>query len=241
MSNTLIILIVLGVINFLIKKFASKPVDPAGNENERPAARPIQSSTRDSQQILAEISARKFNAQARALGLIDEKGNLVSSNLQVAVGAQPTAISAVQRSAHASSQPSSQPSAQPSSQSSSQPSAHPKPLKVVRVSQKPIGVTDFAPKDSILKRSRTVQAAVTAVVAGADSAVSPIISKSAMRQSPTRPISAIDALIASRLSQRISSDSHGQTAQPKRIWNAKSMRQGMVMAEILSPPVALRA
>ena len=237
MSNTLIILIVIGVINFLIKKFASKPVDPAGNENERPAARPIQSSTRDSQQILAEISARKFNAQARALGLIDEKGNLVSSNLQVAVGAQPTAISAVQRSA----QPSSQPSAQPSSQSSSQPSAHPKPLKVVRVSQKPIGVTDFAPKDSALKRSRTVQAAVTAVVAGADSAVSPIISKSAMRQSPTRPISAIDALIASRLSQRISSDSHGQTAQPKRIWNAKSMRQGMVMAEILSPPVALRA
>ena len=233
MSNTLIILAVLGVINFLIKKFASKPVDPAGNENERPSARPMQSSTRDPQQIMAEISARGFNAQARALGLIDEKGNLVSSNLQVAVGAQPTAISAVQRSA--------QPSSQPSSQSSSQPSAHPKPIKVARVSQKPIGVTDFAPKDSAFKRSRTVQAAVSSVVANADSSVSPIISKSALRRSPNRPISAIDALVASRLSQRISLDSHGQTAQPKRIWNAKSMRQGMVMAEILSPPLALRA
>jgi hypothetical protein len=237
MSNTLIILAVLGLINFLIKKFASKPVDPAGNENERPGARPIQSSTRDPQQIMAEISARKFNAQARALGLIDEKGNLVSSNLQVAVGAQPPAISAVRRSA----QPASQSLTQSSFQPSSQPSANPKPIKAPRVSQKPIGVTDFAPKDSALKRSRTVQGAVTSVVAGADSAVSPIISKSAMRQSPTRPISAIDALVASRLSQRISLDSHGQTAQPKRIWNAKSMRQGMVMAEILSPPVALRA
>jgi len=226
MSNTLIILVVLGVINFLIKKFASKSVDPAGNENERPGARPIQSSAPASQQTSpSQRVARAFNDQARALGLIDEHGNLVSPTSQVTVGAQSATRSSVQ----------------PSAQSTSQTSPKPKPIKGPRVSQKPIGVTDFAPKDSTLKRSRTVQSAVTAVVAGADSAVSPIISKSAMRQSPTRPISAIDALIASRLSQRISLDSHGQTAQPKRIWNAKSMRQGMVMAEILSPPVALRA
>ena len=73
MSNTLIILAVLGVINFLIKKFASKPVDPAGNENERPDARPIQSSAPASQQLTpSQRAARAFNDQARALGLIDE-------------------------------------------------------------------------------------------------------------------------------------------------------------------------
>ena len=225
MSNTLIILAVLGVINFLIKKFASKPVDPAGNENERTGARPIPSSAPASQQTTpSQRVVRAFNDQARALGLIDERGNLVSSTSQVAVGAQPAARSSVQLSA----------------QSTAQTSPKPKPIKGPRVSQKPIGVTDFTPKDSALKRSKTAQAAVSSVMPNVDSAVSPIISKSALRRSPNRPISAIDALVASRLSQRISLDSHGQTAQPKRIWNAKSMRQGMVMAEILSPPIALR-
>ena len=221
MSNTLIILVVLGVINFLIKKFASKPKEPqAGQTTQMPRmqqasarrndetsdARAMPVASKSSLQSSLEHAARRFADQARALGLVDEQGNYISSSEP----AQPVV-------------------------------ANPKPIKVARVSQKPIGVTDFAPKDSAFKRSRTVQAAVSSVVANADSSVSPIISKSAIRQSPTRPISAIDALVASRLSQRISLDSHGQTAQPKRIWNAKSMRQGMVMAEILSPPLALRA
>jgi hypothetical protein len=32
----------------------------------------------------------------------------------------------------------------------------------------------------------------------------------------------------------------GQATQARRTWNAKSMRQGVIMAEILSPAIALR-
>jgi hypothetical protein len=68
-----------------------------------------------------------------------------------------------------------------------------------------------------------------------------LVSKISQSLGPKKPISAIDALVASRLSQRIAPMSQiGQATQARRTWNAKSMRQGVIMAEILSPAIALR-
>ncbi len=210
MSNTVILLVVLGVINFLIKKFAAKPATPQSMADEQLGARQSQPSVTISAQASAEIAARKFADQARALGLIDENGNAISSRRPV----MPAAPDA----------------------------AKIKPMKTQRVTQKPIGVTDFAPKAPVIARNRTASSTVSPAVALSGSVQSAIVSQITQSQTPQKPISAIDALIASRLSQRIAPMTQpGHAAKPKAIWNAKSMRQGLIMAEILSPPIALRS
>ena len=224
MSNTLILLLVLGVINFLIKKFASKPKQPEESQtpqmtqmnksavsmrDEIPEARAVQSSTSPSMVNALEAAARKFADQARALGLVDENGNYISSREPVAPVAAATTNPM-------------------------------QPSRAKRAAQKPITVTDFPLKAATSVRTRAVQSTVSPVVALSLSQAA-LVSKISQSLGPKKPISAIDALVASRLSQRIAPMSQiGQATQARRTWNAKSMRQGVIMAEILSPAIALR-
>jgi hypothetical protein len=114
------------------------------------------------------------------------------------------------------------------------------PSRAKRAAQKPITVTDFPLKAATSARSRAVQSTVSPVVALSLSQAA-LVSKISQSLGPKKPISAIDALVASRLSQRIAPMSQiGQATQARRTWNAKSMRQGVIMAEILSPAIALR-
>ena len=226
MSNTLILLAVLGVINFLIKKFATKPTDAQASQSpqmpqatqaarsmrdENPDARAMQSAEQPSARNALENAARKFADQARALGLVDENGHSISSREPVA----------------------------PVASATTQPT---QPSRAKRAAQRPITVTDFAPKTPVIVRNRTVSSAVSPAIVLSASVQSAVVSKITQSQTPKKPISAIDALIASRLSQRIAPMTRAEhAAKPKGIWNAKSMRQGLIMAEILSPPIALRS
>ena len=226
MSNTLILLAVLGVINFLIKKFAKKPADPQASQSpqmpqatqaarsmrdENPDKRAAQPAAQTSARNALENAARKFADQARALGLVDENGNYISSREPVA----------------------------PVAAATTQPT---QPSRAKRAAQKPITVTDFAPKAPVIGRNRTASSAASPSVVLSGLVQSSVISKITQSQTPKRPMSAIDALIASRLSQRIAPmTQEGHAAKPKGIWNVKSMRQGVIMAEILSPPIALRS
>ena len=226
MSNTLILLAVLGVINFLIKKFATKPTDAQASQSpqmpqatqaarsmrdENRDARAMQPAEQPSARIALENVARKFADQARALGLVDENGHSISSREPVA----------------------------PVASATTQPT---QPSRAKRAAQRPITVTDFAPKTPVIVRNRTVSSAVSPAIVLSASVQSAVVSKITQSQFPKRPISAIDALVASRLSQRIAPmTQEGHAAKPKGIWNAKSMRQGLIMAEILSPPIALRS
>ncbi len=224
MSQTLILLLVLGAINFLIKKFASKPKQPEESQtpqmtqmnksavnmrDENPEVRAVQSSTSPSMVNALEAAARKFADQARALGLVDENGNYISSREPVAPVAA-TTTNPMQ------------------------------PTRARRAAQRPITVTDFPLKAATSVRTRAVQSTVSPVVALSLSQAA-LVSKISQSLGPKKPISAIDALVASRLSQRIAPMSQiGQATQARRTWNAKSMRQGVIMAEILSPAIALR-
>lgn len=226
MSNTLILLAVLGVINFLIKKFATKPTDAQASQSpqmpqatqaarsmrdENPDARAMQPAEQPSARNALENAARKFADQARALGLVDENGHSISSREPVA----------------------------PVAAATTKPT---QPSRVKRAAQRPITVTDFAPKAPVSGRNRTASPTVSPAVALLGSVQSTVVNKITQSQFPKRPISAIDALVASRLSQRIAPmTQEGHAAKPKGIWNAKSMRQGLIMAEILSPPIALRS
>ena len=225
MSNTLILLAVLGVINFLIKKFAKKPADPQASQSpqmpqatqaarsmrdENPDERAMQPSAQTSARNALENAARKFADQARALGLVDENGNYISSREPVA----------------------------PVAAATTQPM---QPSRAKRAAQRPITVTDFPLKAATPPRTRTGQSTVSPVVALSVSQAA-LVSKISQSLGPKKPISAIDALVASRLSQRIAPMTQAEhAAKPKAIWNAKSMRQGLIMAEILSPPIALRS
>ena len=225
MSNTLILLAVLGVINFLIKKFAKKPADPQASQSpqmpqatqaarsmrdENPDERAMQPSAQTSARNALENAARKFADQARALGLVDENGNYISSREPVA----------------------------PVAAATTQPM---QPSRAKCAAQRPITVTDFPLKAATSPRPRTGQSTVSPVVALSVSQAA-LVSKISQSLGPKKPISAIDALVASRLSQRIAPMTQAEhAAKPKAIWNAKSMRQGLIMAEILSPPIALRS
>ena len=225
MSNTLILLAVLGVINFLIKKFATKPTDPQASQSpqmpqgtqaarsmrdENTDERAMQPAAQTSARNALENAARKFADQARALGLVDEKGHYISSREPVA----------------------------PVVAATTQPM---QPSRAKRAAQRPITVTDFPLKAATSLRTRAGQSTVSPVVALSVSQAA-LISKISQSLGPKKPISAIDALVASRLSQRIAPMTQAEhAAKPKAIWNAKSMRQGVVMAEILSPPIALRS
>ncbi len=225
MSNTLILLVVLGVINFLIKKFATKPTDAQASQSpqmpqatqaarsmrdENPDERAMQPSAQTSARNALENAARKFADQARALGLVDENGNYISSREPVA----------------------------PVAAATTKPM---QPSRAKRAVQRPITVTDFAPKAPVSGRNRIASPTGSPAVALLGSVQSTVVNKITQSQFPKRPISAIDALVASRLSQRIAPmTQEGHAAKPKGIWNAKSMRHGLIMAEILSPPIALR-
>ena len=225
MSNTLILLAVLGVINFLIKKFAKKPADPQASQSpqmpqatqaarsmrdDNPDERAMQPSAQTSARNALENAARKFADQARALGLVDENGNYISSREPVA----------------------------PVAAATTQPM---QPSRAKRAAQRPITVTDFPLKAATSPRTRAGQSTVSPVVALSVTQAA-LVSKISQSLGPKKPISAIDALVASRLSQRIAPMTQAEhAAKPKAIWNAKSMRQGLIMAEILSPPIALRS
>ena len=218
MSNMFILLAVLGIINFLIKKFSSKPKVEPNLENTKPGSPQLQPASRTidspavnlrsriaSTQTSLELAARKFADQARALGLVDEEGNYVSLRLSSAPVAVP-----------------------------------PNPAKTLRIQQKPIGVTDFAPKPSSSGNSAGQSTGTPTVAIAPGNSSIPVTS--ALGQSTQRPISAIDSLLSSRLSQRIGPMAKtGQALKPKRMLNPQSLRQGVIMAEILSRPIALRA
>ena len=178
--------------------------------SEIPEVRAVQSSTSPSMVNALEAAARKFADQARALGLVDENGNYISSREPVAPVAT-TTTNPMQ------------------------------PSRAKRAAQKPITVTDFPLKAATSARTRAVQSTVSPVVALSVTQAA-LVSKISQSLGPKKPISAIDALVASRLSQRIAPMTQAEhAAKPKAIWNAKSMRQGLIMAEILSPPIALRS
>lgn len=224
MSNTLILLAVLGVINFLIKKFATKPTDAQASQSpqmpqatqaarsmrdENPDERAMQPSAQTSARNALENAARKFADQARALGLVDEIGNYISSREPVA----------------------------PVAAATTKPMP---PSRAKRAAQRPITVTDFPLKAATSVRTKAGQSTVSPAVALSVTQAA-LVSKISQNLGPKKTISAIDALVASRLSQRIAPMSQiGQATQARRTWNANSMRQGVIMAEILSPAIALR-
>ncbi|MCE9618864.1 MAG: hypothetical protein K8R92_03025 [Planctomycetes bacterium] len=218
MSNTLIILAVLGVVNFLIRKFAatktkatlSASEDGPARKPEVSASKAVSAATTASGEPQPTWWARTAKALQEASEQADS-GELIQTILKSANTSQIASKAQAQINATLAA-------ATAAARAASQPKPVKVPGKVKRASQAPIGVT--------YSQREAPQATP----------------HSAVHEPDTKPISAIDSLIASRMSQKIGSiTASNRPAGRNRKWTARSMRQGIIMAEILSPPLALRS